>query len=114
MYSGYTQIGNTTKHLHYLLVESAGNWTTDPLIIWFNGGPGCSSLGGFATENGPYIMRGGETTFSKNPYSWNNKASVLYVEQPAGVGFSYCNYTSNPEDCEFTDMSQSNDTLAFV
>jgi len=36
------------------------------------------------------------------------------VEQPAGVGFSYCNGTSNPEDCKFTDMTQSNDTLAFV
>ena len=80
MYSGFITLGNTTKMLHYLLVESANDWSTDPLIIWFNGGPGCSSLGGFATENGPYIMRGGETVFSKNEHSWNNNANVLYVE----------------------------------
>jgi carboxypeptidase C (cathepsin A) len=59
-------------------------------------------------------MKPGETTFQPNPHSWNNEANILYVEQPAGVGYSYCNYTANPKDCEFDDMTQSADTLHFV
>jgi len=54
MYSGYVPIANTTKTIHYLFLESQGDPTSDPLVVWFNGGPGCSSMLGFAQENGPW------------------------------------------------------------
>ena len=114
MYSGFINITNTTKSIHFLLAESQNDWSKDPLIIWFNGGPGCSSLLAFATENGPYQMSAGDTTFHKNPHAWNLNANVLYIEQPAGVGFSSSNCTASPADCVFDDMSQSVDTLFFV
>ena len=45
-YSGYLTVSDT-KALHYIFVESTGNATADPVVVWFNGGPGCSSLLGF-------------------------------------------------------------------
>ena len=55
LYSGYLEV-TTTKKLHYVFVESKNNAKTDPVLIWFNGGPGCSSLLGFFQENGPFIV----------------------------------------------------------
>jgi len=56
VYSGYVELPSSTKNIHYILTESQNDATADPLIIWFNGGPGCSSILGWLTENGPWVM----------------------------------------------------------
>ena len=61
---------------------------TDPILIWFNGGPGCSSLLGFMQEHGPWVLEDEATTVTQNPYPWIQNASMIYLESPAGVGFS--------------------------
>ena len=53
-----------------------------------NGGPGCSSLSGFLTENGPFTWEAGTLDPVQNPYSWTNLTNMLWVEQPVGVGYS--------------------------
>jgi len=74
----------------------------DTLLIWFNGGPGCSSLVGNMGENGPVgtaKFRPGIPRFDnhatdidaplvENPFAWTKKSAVLYVDQPGGVSFS--------------------------
>ena len=47
MYSGYLGINGTSKSLFYIATLSERNYLKDPVILWFNGGPGCSSLFGF-------------------------------------------------------------------
>ena len=45
MYSGYLQLQE--KPLisnHYVFITSKNNPQTDDLVLWLNGGPGCSSM----------------------------------------------------------------------
>jgi carboxypeptidase C (cathepsin A) len=86
-YSGYMTVTDT-KALHYVYIESLDSPDDDPVVIWLNGGPGCSSMLGLFTENGPFIFDDGETVLKPNPYPWNIKANLLYIESPALVGFS--------------------------
>uniref|UniRef100_A0A671K6D7 Carboxypeptidase n=1 Tax=Sinocyclocheilus anshuiensis TaxID=1608454 RepID=A0A671K6D7_9TELE len=96
-YSGYFNVADN-KHLHYWFVESQKDPAGSPVVLWLNGGPGCSSLDGLLTEHGPFLIQDDGVTLEYNPYSWNKIANVLYLESPAGVGFSYSDdkkYTTN-------------------
>ena len=93
--------GNVNVHLHYVFIESQDSPADDPVLIWFNGGPGCSSMLGFAGENGPYVNEDGTQGFTKNPWPWNKRANVLYLEMPGGVGYSY---VDNPELLKTDDL----------
>jgi len=53
------------------------------------------------------------TTFEPNPYSWNLNASMLYMEHPAGVGYSYCD-PAIEADCTFDDLTDAEDNLAMI
>ena len=91
-YTGYLDVEAGTKALFHWYHEAVDDAASKPLVLWLNGGPGCSSLGGMFTELGPYVLdAAGAVTL--NPYSWNTVANVLFIEQPAGVGFSYPNAT---------------------
>lgn len=57
-------------------------------IIWLNGGPGCSSMDGLFLEVGPFRFQD-ENNLKLNEGSWHEYASVLFVDQPLGTGFSF-------------------------
>lgn len=69
--------------------ESRNNPSEDPVLLWLNGGPGCSSLFGLFEELGPSTIPGDDLKPVNNPYSWNKNASVIFIDQPVNTGFSY-------------------------
>jgi serine carboxypeptidase-like clade 1 len=103
----------TQKFFHYVFVPSTGKPSSDPVVLWLNGGPGCSSLDGFFYEHGPYKFGPGleNITLVPNPYAWTQYASILYLESPVGVGYTYSN---NDLDYFCNDASTAADNLAFL
>ena len=45
------------RRLFYYFVESERSPASDPVVLWLNGGPGCSSFDGFLFEHGPLRFR---------------------------------------------------------
>ena len=46
IYSGYLNTTLSDRQIHYVFVAARQEPEKAPLLIWFNGGPGCSSLDG--------------------------------------------------------------------
>ncbi|EKD20552.1 uncharacterized protein L3040_004158 [Drepanopeziza brunnea f. sp. 'multigermtubi'] len=87
-YSGYLDDDEDDKHLFYWFFESRNDPEKDPVVLWLNGGPGCSSLTGLFLELGPASIDK-NLKLHNNPYSWNANASVIFLDQPVNVGYSY-------------------------
>ncbi|EEF44557.1 serine carboxypeptidase-like 40 [Ricinus communis] len=114
-YGGYVTTDKSAgRALYYYFVE-AQHYAKEsfPLLLWLNGGPGCSSLGyGAMQELGPFRVHSDGKTLYKNRYSWNYAANVLFLESPAGVGFSYSNTSSDYEKCG--DKATAEDNYLFL
>ncbi|KAD4888690.1 hypothetical protein E3N88_20763 [Mikania micrantha] len=75
-------------------------------------GPGCSSFGyGAMEELGPFRVNSDGKTLYRNDYAWNNVANVIFLESPAGVGFSYSNRSS---DYKTGDKQTAKDSYTFL
>ncbi|KAF2320798.1 hypothetical protein GH714_030874 [Hevea brasiliensis] len=71
--TGYIGVGEKEEvQLFYYFVKSENNPKEDPVVLWINGGPGCSSLGAFFFENG---------------------LNIIFLDAPIGTGFSYSKTT---------------------
>lgn len=91
-------------------MESEKDPKTDPLVFWTNGGPGCSGLLGFFTEQGPFRPQK-DGTLKLNAYAWNKVANMVFIESPCGVGFSY---SDNKDDYEADDDSTALDNYDLI
>ena len=108
-FSGYIRVSET-KRSFYWFVESQKSPASDPLVLWTNGGPGCSGLYGFLNEQGPFRPRK-DGTLGLLDESWNTVANMLFIESPTGVGFSYGTY---PHDYVADDSSTAEDNYKFL
>ena len=76
-----------------------GNEDDIPLLLWLNGGPGCSSMDGLFIEHGPLQLQAeaGTWKITERPFSWHKApAYVLYLDQPVGTGLSFTTTNSYP------------------
>ena len=112
-YAGFVNVSNDTvrRDLFYWFVESQTRPQTDPVILWTNGGPGCSGLLGKLTEMGPFRAASNGTNLEYMPYSWNRVASMIFVEQPLFTGYSY---SADPADAQTTDELNAARLTTFI
>ncbi|XP_057982226.1 serine carboxypeptidase-like 45 [Malania oleifera] len=116
-YGGYIGVDDRdSRALFYYFVEAETDPSSKPLVLWFIGGPGCSSLGaGAFMEHGPFKPSSESPYYPslyRNPFSWNTVANMLYVESPAGVGFSYS--TDKSFYTSVNDSMTARDNLVFL
>ncbi|CAN1848109.1 Putative serine carboxypeptidase-like 23 [Linum perenne] len=115
-YSGYVTVDEVAgRALFYWLTEvpASSHPSSKPLVVWLNGGPGCSSVAyGASEEVGPFRINNTASGLYLNKYSWNSVANILFLETPAGVGFSYSNHSSDLLDTG--DIRTATDSLQFL
>ncbi|KAF8629355.1 hypothetical protein AX15_003491 [Amanita polypyramis BW_CC] len=112
-YTGYLDVDEGAKHLFFYFFESRRNPDKDDVMMWINGGPGCSSSVGLLMELGPCKVDKTGTSPNGtvwNPYSWNEELNIFFLDQPVGVGFSYADFG---EAVETTEQAAKN-VHAFV
>ncbi|XP_015086646.1 serine carboxypeptidase-like 50 [Solanum pennellii] len=103
--SGYLTVNSTTGsaifYTYYEAQKPRLDLSETPIIIWLQGGPGCSSMLGNFYELGPFRVSSSlrqnveQLTLKPNPGSWNRLFGVLFLDNPIGTGFSIA---SNPEE----------------
>lgn len=95
MYAGHLPLGEeedtNTKHYFFWKFHDtsglASSSAANTLIFWLNGGPGCSSMDGALMESGPFRVND-DGKLHLNNGSWHTRGDLVFVDQPAGTGFS--------------------------
>jgi len=117
MYTGYINAGTPpsgvgSMYFHYWMVEAEHKPQTAPVIIWYNGGPGASSLFGMFQEFGPLLLteesmgeqylESGIPTPIFNPWRWSATHTLVAIDSPPPMGLSFCSEhgpTGGPTSC---------------
>ncbi|EJT73262.1 hypothetical protein GGTG_10109 [Gaeumannomyces tritici R3-111a-1] len=89
---------NEPSSLFWWFFPSTNQAADKEILIWLNGGPGCSSLEGLLQENGPFSWQYGTFKPVPNPWSWHTLTNVVWIEQPVGTGFSTGKVTATSEE----------------
>ncbi|KAL6337649.1 hypothetical protein AAG906_037242 [Vitis piasezkii] len=120
-FSGYITIDEKQdRSFFYYFVEAENDTTAlKPLVVWFSGGPGCSSVGGGAfAQHGPFRPSGDILLTNKYIMNFIFFISLCYrskhviSESPAGTGFSYSANTSFYTN--LNDEITARDNLVFL
>jgi len=69
--SGYVNV-TEVDFLFYWFVEAKDVGPNAPVVLWSNGGPGCTSMEGATTEIGPLLLKGVKTGAGYTGETWRN------------------------------------------
>uniref|UniRef100_A0A2C9JLN1 Carboxypeptidase n=1 Tax=Biomphalaria glabrata TaxID=6526 RepID=A0A2C9JLN1_BIOGL len=115
-YSGFITVDELIgNHLFFWFFPAMNSDPKAPLVIWLNGGPGVSSELGLFHENGPLKFReteNGEVGYERRNSSWAETFSMLYIDNPVGVGYSYSD--SGEEGYRSTQEEYTRDLYEFI
>ncbi|KAJ1858116.1 Cell death protease [Coemansia sp. RSA 1822] len=107
-YAGQLPMSSSASMFFWLISNTTNAFNHDKLLIWLNGGPGCTSLDGVFMENGPFKFSGAQLV--PRAHSFSEQFDVLYIDQPFGTGFS----TANTTDYEHTFVNSTQTLLEFL
>ncbi|XP_004292215.1 PREDICTED: serine carboxypeptidase-like 50 [Fragaria vesca subsp. vesca] len=118
--SGYLPVNPTTSSAIFYTFYEAHNPTSPlsqtPLLIWLQGGPGCSSMIGNFFELGPWRVNSHKhpsdpISLQPNSASWNNIFGLVFLDNPIGTGFSVA---SSPEEIPSNQLDVARDLFAAI
>ncbi|OVA01759.1 Peptidase S10 [Macleaya cordata] len=102
--SGYLPINSTSGSAIFFAFYEAqhpiSSISQTPILVWLQGGPGCSSMIGNFFELGPWRVSSDSNSnqssiLKPNPGAWNEKFGLVFIDNPIGTGFSIA---STPEE----------------
>ncbi|KAI8464535.1 MAG: serine carboxypeptidase III precursor [Monoraphidium minutum] len=109
--AGYFKLNRTVDaHMFYFYYQSRARRSSDPVVLWMTGGPGCSSEIAILYENGPYGLNHNMTLFD-NKWGWDVNSHMIFVDQPINTGFSW---SDDPSDSVSSETVVSKDMLDFL
>ncbi|XP_021746861.1 serine carboxypeptidase-like 50 [Chenopodium quinoa] len=89
--SGYLVVNSTSKssiyYTYYEAQQPVSTLEKTPLLVWLQGGPGCSSMVGNFYELGPWRVNH-KIELERNKGAWNRIFGLLFLDNPIGTGFS--------------------------
>lgn len=98
-FAGYVDVSET-QHMYFWMFEARnGNPTAAPLTVRLDGGPGASSMNGLFSEMGPCSIDAAGKVVN-NPLSFTQNSNVVFIDQPATVGFSFTTLTKASQSPE--------------
>jgi cathepsin A (carboxypeptidase C) len=111
---------SSRSRIFFWMFPSQHEPSEDPVIIWLQGGPGASGLYGILNQWGPKRIKRRENPaagqpqwdFDDNPYRLDQKATVIFIDQPLGTGFSYSE--QNPPRVVSNSKAAVNDLIWWI
>jgi len=87
--AGYLTVDETLRsNLFFWFFPAANRKVDAPVVLWLQGGPGTSSLYAVFNEHGPFTVDAAGVLQPRR-YAWTVTHSMLYVDNPVGVGYSF-------------------------